>query len=187
MKRLKRLPMRAGKLRMEEVEPAFTNPVYEGADPWVTAKDGYYYLCQSEGNRGVSVWKSDKLTDRGIKRIVWRSPKTGWNARQVWAPELHHLNGRWYVYYAASDGQNANHRTGVLEAKTDDPQGAYLDKGMLYTGDDVAKGTDNRWSIDATPLQIDDRLYLVWSGWPDEEDIQYLYIALDGESLDRRG
>lgn len=158
-------------------ELRFTNPVYEGADPWVIKRDGVYYLCRTEGNLGVSVWKSDRLTDRGTKRVVWRAPQKGWNTGQVWAPELHHLDGRWYIYYAASDGRNANHRTGVLEARTDDPQGQYFDKGMVYTGDDVAQGTSNRWSIDATPLQLGDRLYLVWSGWPADEDVQYLYIA----------
>ncbi len=163
--------------KMASVEPAFANPVYEGADPWVTKKDGHYYLCKSEGDQGISVWKSDKLTDPGTKRIVWMAPDKGWNSHEVWAPELHHLNGRWYIYYAASDGKNANHRSGVLEAKTDDPQGEYIDKGMLYTGDDITGKTNNRWSIDMTPLQLDGRLYGIWSGWPSDADIQYLYIA----------
>jgi hypothetical protein len=66
---------------------------------------------------------------------------------------------------------------GVLEAVTDDAQGSYRDLGQLYTGDDVAGSTRNRWAIDATPVRIRDRLYLVWSGWPDTRDIQYLYIA----------
>jgi len=66
---------------------------------------------------------------------------------------------------------------GVLEAATDDPQGPYVDKGTLYTGDEAADRTNNRWAIDGTPLQIGDRLYLVWSGWPETQDVQYLYIA----------
>lgn len=155
----------------------FVNPVYEGADPWVIKHGDWYYYCRSEGDLGISAWKSAALTDPGIKRVVWQCPETGWNSKQLWAPELHHLEGRWYIYYAASDGRNENHRTGVLESVTDDPQGEYIDRGMIYTGDDIAGGTNNRWSIDATPVTIAGRLYLIWSGWPDERDIQYLYIA----------
>ncbi len=157
--------------------PVFVNPIYEGADPWVARHGDDYYFCQTEGNDGIAICKSPKLTDKGVKRVVWRTQRGTWNSSQVWAPELHRVNDRWYIYYCASDGRNENHRTGVLAAVTDDPQGEYEDKGVVYTGDDAAGGTDNRWSIDATPLQLGDRLYLVWSGWPTTEDIQYLYIA----------
>jgi len=48
---------------------------------------------------------------------------------------------------------------------------------MLYTGDDIEGKTQNCWAIDATPVEINKRLYLIWSGWPDGRDIQFLYIA----------
>lgn len=157
--------------------PAFVNPVYEGADPWVTQHNGSYFYCRSEGDLGVSVWKSDRLTDPGVRRLVWSCPQTGWNRAQLWAPELHHISGKWYIYYAASDGRNENHRAGVLESVTDDAQGKYVDRGVLYTGDEIETGRNNRWAIDATPVTIGGRWYLIWSGWPDTRDIQYLYIA----------
>ncbi|MEW6251976.1 MAG: glycoside hydrolase family 43 protein [Planctomycetota bacterium] len=198
-------------------EATFCNPIGPGADPWVIRvaeprrpageqSRVRYYLCQAAGH-AIAVCSSDRLTRPGPRRIVWRAPPTGWNARQIWAPELHRLAGRWYIYYAASDGDNANHRLGVLEAETDDPQGAYRDRGMLYTGDDpetwVAEGgggtragpqppartgaapaqdervrrAGNRWAIDATILAHRGRMYLLWSGWPANEDAQYLYIA----------
>jgi GH43 family beta-xylosidase len=157
--------------------PLFVNPIAEGAAPWTIRHGDHHYFCQSEGNDGIAVFKSPKLTDKGVKRVVWRTQPGTWNSSQVWAPELHRVNDRWYIYYCASNGRNANHRAGVLAAVTDDPQGEYEDKGLFYTGDDLAGQTDNRWSIDATPLQLGDRLYLIWSGWPTTEDIQYLYIA----------
>ena len=66
---------------------------------------------------------------------------------------------------------------GVLEAATDDPQGPYVDRGMLYTGDDVATGPHNRWAIDGTVLDLRGQLYFLWSGWADQRDVQHLYIA----------
>jgi GH43 family beta-xylosidase len=154
----------------------FANPLYKGADPFVARHEGHYYLCQSD-NHEISVWKSPSLIDRGERKIVWRAPESGWNRAQVWAPELHYLRGKWYIYYAASRGRNEYHRMGVLEAASDDPQGPYIDRGMLYTGDDVQRGTDDKWAIDGTVFEHGGRLYLAWSGWENDKDIQYLYLA----------
>ena len=159
-------------------DATFANPLYKGADPFVYKhKDGFYYFCQSERDKGIAVWKSDKLTDKGVKKVVWRAPKTGWNTSGVWAPELHYLDGKWYIYYAADDGDNANHLAGVKESVTDDPQGEYVDKGIFYTGDNIDTKKDNRWAIDATPLEMGGKLYLIWSGWKETQDSQSLYIA----------
>lgn len=105
------------------------------------------------------------------------TPRFGWNRAEVWAPELHYIRGSWYIYYAASDGRNKNHRMGVLRSMTDDPQGEYEDMGQMYTGDDIDGRSNNRWAIDGTILELNDRLYFLWSGWQDHQDIQHLYIA----------
>ena len=40
----------------------FTNPIADGADPWVVRRDGWYYLVEfKEG--GISVYRSKELTD----------------------------------------------------------------------------------------------------------------------------
>jgi len=93
-----------------------------------------------------------------------------WNCAEVWAPELHFLEGRWYLYYAADAGENSSHRMGVLRARTDDPLGEWDDLGALDTG--------GRWAIDGTVLAQGGRLYFLWSGWPGDHDgRQDLYIA----------
>ena len=155
----------------------FTNPLYRGADPWVIRHDGSYYACHSGPGNRLEVWKSSSLTRRGECGVVWSPPRRGWNRAQVWAPELHRVRGRWYIYYAASDGFNVNHRMGVLEAATDDPQGPYIDRGMLYTGDHLASGKRSRWAIDGTVLDLNGQLYFIWSGWEDYRDVQHLYVA----------
>src|SRR5687767_649238 len=91
----------------------FTNPLYKGADPCIVRRDGWYYLCQAGPGGRLEIWRSRTLTQRGERRIVWTPPRTGWNRAQIWAPELHYLRGRWYIYYAASNGRNSTHRMGV--------------------------------------------------------------------------
>ena len=166
----------AGTAVLDRPAGAITNPIYRGADPWVVLHDGWYYLCQSD-NRSISVYKSRSFIERGERKGVWRAPDSGWNRAQIWAPELHFVRGKWYIYYAASRGRNEFHRMGVLEAATDDPQGRYIDKGMLYTGDDVQRGTDDKWAIDGHPFEHRGRLYIAWSGWENEKDVQHLYLA----------
>src|SRR5436190_2926882 len=166
-----------GSAHAEPGGPTFTNPLFRGADPNVARHDGWYYYCQSGPGNRLEVGKSRSPVERGEMRVVWAPPRSGWNRAQVWAPELHYLRGRWYLYYAASDGRNATHRLGVLAAATDDPQGPYEDVGQLYTGDDLATRSHNRWAIDGTVFELRGRLYLLWSGWEADDDLQHLYVA----------
>lgn len=161
----------------EQTRETFTNPIAPGADPWVVQHGGSYFWCTSVDDLAVAVYRSASLTERGEKSIVWRAPDTGPHAREVWAPELHLVDGRWYIYVAASNGNNETHRMIVLEAVTDDPAGEFRFKSELYTGDDPAQRRDNRWAIDGTILEHAGRRYMIWSGWADERDEQFLYIA----------
>jgi GH43 family beta-xylosidase len=155
----------------------FTQPIRRGADPWVVRHGDYYWWAFSEQAKGIRVHRSRTLTQPGEGKVVWTAPETGPYSKQVWAPEIHFIGNRAYLYVAASDGRNENHRMFVLESATDDPLGSYAMRGELYTGDDVASGTAPRWAIDGTVLQHESVLYFVWSGWHDEMDVQFLYLA----------
>ena len=162
----------------------FANPLGAGQDPWIVRHDGAYYFVESTA-RGIIVYKSPVLTDpkrNGV--VVWHPPSRGWNATSVWAPELHFIAGKWYIYYAAgSSGPPYVHQhSGVLESAGSDPQQApYADRGILYTGDSIATRAGNRWAIDLTVHRINGQLYAVWSGWIDsattDRTPQHLYMA----------
>ena len=159
------------------VPATFVNPIARGADPWVVRRNGYYYWCMTEYDLGVAVYRSRSLASFGEKFVVWRAPATGAHCAQVWAPELHFLDGRWYIYVAASNGDNLTHRMIVLESAGEDPTQPFHFKSELYTGDDAQLEQDNRWAIDGTILEHRGQRYLLWSGWADERDEQWLYIA----------
>ena len=167
---------RVGSLNRNE----FVNPIGEGADPWVVRDPNQprYLWCMSEGNRGIAIHESDSVASMGKKTVVWRAPETGPYSREVWAPELHFVQGRWRIYFAASDGQNKNHLAYVLTAKTDDPLGEYELSGPFATGEGEDGMSPNLWAIDMTVFENRGQLYAVWSGWDEaESDRQYLYIA----------
>lgn len=157
--------------------PLFANPIAEGADPWMLRQGTHYYTCLSEANRGVALYRSDRLTALGPKHVIWQAPAHGPCSRQVWAPELHFLDGRWYVYLAASDGRNPNHRMWALQSASSDPLSKYTLHGPLYTGDHPETGADNRWAVDGTVFELKGQRYFLWSGWEDTRNQQWLYLA----------
>lgn len=161
----------------------FSNPIDFGADPWVVRSGDWYYMVESREN-GIWVYRSQSLTTPKLNGVkVWTAPDTGWNRTNVWAPELHGLDGKWYIYYTAgrSGPPFLSQRSGVLESVGADPQGGYSERGMLYTGDSVSTGAHNVWSIDLTVHRLNGVQYAVWSGWTDnmttDRTPQHLYMA----------
>ncbi len=156
-------------------------PLGGGADPWFYEHEGKYYYCYSLGN-GVGVKCADTLSDLyGAEgRRVYTAPENTMYSADYWAPELHYIDGRWYIYVAADDGANENHRMYVLSCDT--PDGDFVMEGK------ISDSTD-KWAIDGTVLQYNGGLWFVWSGWKgDENGEQDLFIArmdspthIDGE------
>ncbi|OUJ73625.1 glycoside hydrolase family 43 protein [Hymenobacter crusticola] len=117
----------------------FTNPLLaNGPDPWVIRQGGYYYYLNTMGNR-LAIRKTKALSQLAAAEpvTVWTPPATGPNARDIWAPELHHLAGKWYLYYTATDAQHPSDATRavfVLENSAPDPTtGTWIDRGKVNT------------------------------------------------------
>jgi GH43 family beta-xylosidase len=174
-----------------QTELTFTNPIAGIPDPWIIKHGANYYVCKAQGN-GINISRSGKLSAITATKSVWKSPADAgtnkpWNVTNVWAPELHRIDGKWYIYYAAGrphDETNSYQyqRSGVLRAKTDDPMGEWEDMGMLYTGDGYKAGivpssANTGYAIDLGVFRLNGQLYAVWSGYPAGSSDQKLYIA----------
>ncbi|GGJ29106.1 glycoside hydrolase family 43 protein [Deinococcus roseus] len=147
--------------------PVFPNPLVEQrADPWVYLHtDGYYYFTGSvpEYDR-IELRRAKRLQDLGNAETVvaWRKYETGPLSANIWAPELHFIEGKWYIYFAAARTTETrdglfDHRIFVLENASANPlEGEWLEKGQLKT----------RWesfALDATTFEHLGRRYLVWA------------------------
>lgn len=150
----------------------FKNPITEsGADPFVVFfEDRYYYVYSAEG--GIFVSAADNIHHLARNgRCIFRPEADKPYSKELWAPEIHCIEGDWYCYVAADDGVNANHRMYVLCARDGRPDGDYEMVGVLDDGSDC-------WAIDGTVLSHGGKLYFVWSGWENGENKnQNLYIA----------
>ena len=152
----------------------FTNPLLpSGADPWSIYKDGYYYYTNTFGDRLV-IWKTKSIADlkTAPRKTVFLPSKGKGYSKDLWAPELHFINHKWYLYFAADSGRNESHRIWVLENASPDPlKGEWILKGK------VADSSD-KWAIDASVFKHKDQLYMIWSGWEgDTNGRQDIYIG----------
>lgn len=176
----------------------FTNPLYQGQDPFVTQKDGFYYLVASSNDDNeckVYVSKSQTLTDQGEKKMVM---DLSGKQRRIFAPELFWLNdedgGHWYIYYCA-DVMNyekdypemaekyklgdEHHIVFCLRSKTDDPMGEYEDMGPLYCGEDgVILGAN-----DMNVVEYDGSLFLIWGTLGANQPQGPAIVEMDSPSL----
>jgi GH43 family beta-xylosidase len=156
-------------------DSTFTNPLLpRGPDPWVIQKDSVYYYTHTQANR-IAIYKTGKMSELGKASpvTIWTPPATGLWSKDIWAPEIHYLQGKWYVYFAADDGINDNHRIYVLENASADPlSGNWEFKGKM------ADTSADTWAIDASVFEYNGQLYCIWSGWEaDINDKQNIYIA----------
>jgi len=145
----------------------YRNPIIEQrADPWVYKHgDGYYYFTGS-------VPEYDRIEVRRSKTIeglaeanavtVWRKYETGSLSANIWAPEIHFIDGKWYIYFAAArttetDNGLFDHRMYALECDAVNPlEGNWVEKGQVKT----------KWEtfcLDATSFEHLGTRYYVWA------------------------
>lgn len=154
--------------------PTFSNPLQAGSDPWVLKQDSDYYYTQTLGNR-IAMWKTRKMSKLSttVSSTLFTPAPASPNSANIWAPEIHRLDGKWYIYYTAGSGADITQRTWVLENSNADPlTGAWTDKGRIYAAD------ADFWAIDGTVMTHNTVNYFLWSGRPDASvQNQNIYIA----------
>ncbi|KAF2119545.1 glycosyl hydrolase [Lophiotrema nucula] len=153
------------------------------ADPYVLLDKGIYYMTFTAGDR-IEVWSSDSLFDfekRSKKDVIWGPPPNTDYSGDLWAPELHSLHGRWYVYFAADNPAHGNksHRMFVLEGPASE-QSPLRPEDWKFHGR-LGGLPDEQWAIDGTVITLHGGLCFVYSGWPygrggHDESKQEIYI-----------
>ncbi|WP_437918986.1 family 43 glycosylhydrolase [Sphingobacterium sp. LRF_L2] len=151
----------------------FSNPILpRGADPWVTQKNGKYYFTYTQGSK-VVLYETERISELALAKShdAWTPPSGTSYSSNIWAPELHEINGKWYIYFSADNGSNANHRMYVIENDSANPmEGTWTWKGK------VSDPTD-QWAIDGTVLHYNNTMYMLWSGGNAGAPPQNIYIA----------
>ena len=146
--------------------PPVINPLLaSGADPFIITDAGRYYFMRTLGDR-LEIRMTRHLADlaSGEVRVIWRERASGPASQAIWAPELHRIGDRWYVYFTGSErghDDDAHRRIYVLEADGADPMTArWTARGALVT---------DHPGIDPTVFSLGGRLYFMYSAYVGDE------------------
>jgi GH43 family beta-xylosidase len=139
------------------------NPVVpQRADPWLMKHtDGQYYFTGSvpEYDR-IVVRSSATISGLGSspEAVVWTRPASGTMGGHIWAPELHHFDGKWHIYFAAGDSSDVFRvRIYVISTAAADPTTAVWEPPVrVHTHADT-------FSLDATTFEHAGTRYLLWA------------------------
>ncbi len=154
------------------------NPlIVQRADPHILKhSDGYYYFMGT-------VPEYDRLVLRRARtlaelpaaeeKVIWRKHATGPMGAHIWAPEIHHLDGKWFIYFAAGEAEKIwNIRLYVLENSAANPlEGEWIERGQFDTGWES-------FALDASLFEHRGQRYLIWAQkGPASKDNSNVYIA----------
>ena len=157
--------------------------VYQRADPYIYRHTNgiYYFTASVPAFDKIILRKSDTL--KGLadaKEItIWEKHEKGIMSKNIWAPEIHFLDGKWYIYFAAGDVDDIwAIRPYVLECEDEDPfTGRWTEKGKMLCSDDD-EFSFRAFSLDATVFEHNGKHYYVWAEKVGVgQQISNLYIA----------
>lgn len=154
----------------------YQNPfIVERADPFITkGSDGYYYFTASypaylnvDSGYDRIILRRSKTVD-GLRsaeeKTIWSAHSEGIMSKHIWAPEMHEIGGKWYVFFAAGNSDDVWHiRPYMLRLEGNDPMNdkwIELGKVKALEGDDVSF---NSFSLDMTHFEHKGKHFLIWA------------------------
>jgi len=136
--------------------------VEQRADPWVWKhQDGtHYFIATVPEYDRIELRRAPSIAhlQQAEPKVIWRKHDNGPMSWHIWAPELHFIDDKWYIYFAAGKAEAIwDIRMHVLENPSPNPlEGEWSEKGQIRT----------QWesfALDATSFEHRDRRYLVWA------------------------
>ncbi|ALJ01483.1 alpha-N-arabinofuranosidase [Rufibacter tibetensis] len=156
----------------------FNNPLaLQRADPhvWKTKDGTYYFVATVPEYDRLEIRKSKTIN--GIKEaepvVVWRKHEKGPMGNHIWAPELHQIDGKWYIYFAAGSVEDkwAIRKYALSNTSADPTKGEWKEEGEI-----VSK--PNQFTLDATTFEHKGQRYMIWVDRASNKEINTgLYIA----------
>lgn len=141
--------------------------------PNISEHNGKFYFIRQD--KDIKIYEAENIDSLAAAKpiTVWEGPAKGMN--NIWAPEMIRINGKWYIYFEADDGNTDNHQLYVIENSSENPtQGEWTLHGPIITNDEWNFG------IHPSSFMIGRRQFLLWSGWEhrrSETETQCIFIA----------
>lgn len=154
----------------------YPNPfIPERADPYVTkGPDGNYYFTASypafmnvdAGYDRIILRKSETVIGLATadEVTIWNAHNEGVMSKHIWAPEIHYIMGKWYIFFAAGEKEAIwNIRPFVLMCEGQDPiNDKWIEMGKMQASDGDNKSF-TEFSLDMTYFENNGKHYLIWA------------------------
>ncbi|AGB41670.1 putative beta-xylosidase [Halobacteroides halobius DSM 5150] len=151
--------------------------IEQRADPFIYKhSDGYYYFTGSYPDFDRIILRRSE-TIAGLadadEKVIWWKHDGGKMGSHIWAPEIHYIDDKWYIHFAAGDAGKgpSTIRPYVLESSDSNPlEGDWIEKGQINLDFES-------FSLDATTFEHQGDRYLIWAQKDVKEINSFLYIA----------
>ncbi len=150
-------------------ELKFNEPwILQRADPYVYRHtDGTYYFTASvPAYDCIALRSAGTLAElpQAEEKVIWKKHESGPMSEHIWAPELHYVFGKWYIYFAGGEKEDVwNIRPYVLECQGDDPmkdEWKEIGKMRRAEGDEFSF---EAFSLDGTVFENGGEYFYVWA------------------------
>lgn len=149
--------------------------IKDRADPYVMrGSDGYFYFTASypmygksdpEGYDRIILRRARSIDSlaQAEEKVIWYEKDCDSSHRFIWAPEIHEINGKWYVLFAASGSADNvwDINCHCIMCKGTDPYvDDWEDKGKFTAPDEFSF---TRFSLDMTYFECSGKNYVAWA------------------------
>ena len=155
--------------------------IIQRADPYVYRhSDGTYWFTASVPEYDRIVLRKSNTVDglaQAEEVTIWRKHENGIMSVHIWAPEIHYVDNKWFIYFAGGDIEDIwAIRPYVLMCEGDDPlKDPWKEMGMLKRKDAFSF---QDFSLDMTVFENMGQWYCVWAEKVSVgKKISNLYIA----------
>ena len=163
------------------VSTAWNTPfIAQRADPYILHEgDSFYFTASVPAYDRIVLRKADTLEGlrNAPEKEIWHRHASGVMSWHIWAPEIHYLQGKWYIYFAAGEHDDVwEIRPWVLVCEGQDPlNDPWREAGKVQCADPF---TFVDFSLDMTVFETGGSLYCVWAEKVSVgKKISNLYIA----------
>lgn len=148
--------------------------VYQRADPFVLYHEGKYYFTGSIPQYDcIELRCAESLNSLAFanSKVIWRKHKSGAMSAHIWAPEIHFIDGKWYIYFTACSNDDVwSIRPHALMCEGDPMKDEWREMGRIDVGFDS-------FSLDMTSFVKDGKQYTAWAQTINPEIGSEIFIA----------
>jgi GH43 family beta-xylosidase len=93
-------------------------------------------------------------------KVIWKKHPAGEMSHNIWAPEIHYIKGKWYIYFCSGRAEE-HFRLGcyLLECDGEPFSGTWTERGQISTGWE-------NFALDMTTFIHRGEQYFVWAQMP---------------------